>query len=46
MTASAVIEEIRTIADATNNQRVIQFVNELARKRRLTGEELGALATA
>lgn len=43
MTASAVIEEIKQLP-RDEQSRVIQFVNELARKRRLTGEELGALA--
>ncbi len=43
MTATAVIEEIEQLPPEEQS-RVIQFVNELARKRRLTGKELGALA--
>ncbi len=43
MTAAAVIEEIEQLPPEEQS-RVIQFVNELARKRQLTGEELGTLA--
>lgn len=43
MTTTAVIEEIEHMAPEEQS-RVIQFVNELARKRQLTGEELGGLA--
>ena len=43
MTATAVIEEIKQLPRAEQS-RVIQFVNELARNRQLSGEELGALA--
>jgi hypothetical protein len=43
MTATAVIEEIKHLPRAEQS-RVIQFVNELARSRQLTGEELGDLA--
>ncbi len=43
MTAKAVIEEIKQLP-RDEQSRVIQFVNELARKRQLTGEELGELA--
>jgi hypothetical protein len=43
MTAAAVIEEIKHLPRAEQS-RVIQFVNELARRRQLTGEELGELA--
>ena len=43
MTATAVIEEIEQLPPEEQS-RVIQFVNELARKRRLTGKELGELA--
>jgi hypothetical protein len=43
MTARAVIEEIEQMPPE-DQSRVIQFVNELARKRQLTGEELGELA--
>ncbi|MGA3267219.1 MAG: hypothetical protein ABSE16_10400 [Verrucomicrobiota bacterium] len=42
MTATAVIEEIEQLPPEEQS-RVIQFVNELARKRQLTGEELGVL---
>jgi len=42
MTATAVIEEIQQMPPE-DQSRVIQFVNELARKRQLTGEELGVL---
>lgn len=42
MTAAAVIEKIQQMPP-DEQSRVIQFVNELARKRRLTGEELGKL---
>jgi hypothetical protein len=44
MTARAVIEEIEQLPPEEQS-RVIQFVNELARKRQLTGKELGELAT-
>ncbi len=43
MTATAVIEEIEQLPPEEQS-RVIQFVNELARKRQLTGKELGDLA--
>jgi hypothetical protein len=43
MTARAVIEEIEQLPPEEQS-RVIQFVNELARKRQLTGKELGELA--
>ncbi len=43
MTATAVIEEIEQLPPEEQS-RVIQFVNELARKRQLTGKELGELA--
>jgi hypothetical protein len=43
MTASAVIEEIKQLP-REEQSRVIRFVHELARKRQLTGEELGDLA--
>ncbi len=43
MTATAVIEEIEQLPPEEQS-RVIQFVNELARKRQLTGKELGKLA--
>ncbi len=43
MTAIAVIEEIKQLP-REEQSHVIQFVNELARQRQLTGEELGALA--
>ena len=43
MTATAVIEEIKHLP-REEQSRVIQFVAELARKRQLTGEELGKLA--
>jgi hypothetical protein len=43
MTAAAVIEEIKQLPRAEQS-RVIQFVRELARRRQLNGEELGALA--
>ena len=42
MTAAAVIEEIKHLPPE-DQSRVIRFVNELARKRQLTGEELGVL---
>lgn len=42
MTATAVIEEIEQLPPEEQS-RVIQFVNELARKRQLTGKELGEL---
>lgn len=43
MTATAVIEEIKQLP-RDEQSRVIQFVNELARERQLTGEELAELA--
>jgi hypothetical protein len=43
MTAKAVIEEIKQLP-REEQSRVIQFVNELARQRQLSGEELGELA--
>jgi len=43
MTATAVIEEIEQLPPEEQS-RVIQFVNELARRRQLTGKELGELA--
>lgn len=43
MTATAVIEEIKQLP-RDEQSRVIQFVNELARKRQLSGEALGVLA--
>jgi len=43
MSAAAVIEEIEQLPPE-EQARVIQFVNELARKRRLSGKELGELA--
>jgi hypothetical protein len=43
MTATAVIEEIKRLSPAEQS-RVIQFVSELARIRRLAGNELSALA--
>ena len=43
MTASAVIEEIKHLSPAEQS-RVIQFALELARTRRLAGNELSALA--
>ena len=43
MTATAVIEEIEQLPPE-DQSRVIQFVNELARRRQLTGRELGKLA--
>jgi hypothetical protein len=43
MTASAVIEQIKQLP-REEQSRVIRFVNELARKRQLSGEELGELA--
>ena len=42
MTATAVIEKIEQLPPE-DQSLVIQFVNELARKRQLTGEELGVL---
>ncbi len=42
MTATAVIEEIKHLP-REEQSRVIQFVNELAHSRQLTGEELGEL---
>lgn len=42
MTATAVIEEIKQLPRAEQS-RVIQFVNELARQRQLTGKELRVL---
>lgn len=43
MKASAVIEEIKQLSPAEQSQ-VIQFALELARTRRLAGNELSALA--
>lgn len=43
MTASAVIEEIEKMPPE-DQSRVIQFALDLARRRQLTGEELGVLA--
>ena len=43
MTATAVIEEIEQLPPEEQS-RVIQFSIELARKRQLTGKELGELA--
>ena len=43
MTATAVIEEIQQMPPE-DQSRVIQFAMELARKRQLTGKELGELA--
>ena len=43
MTATAVIEEIEQ-QPPEEQSRVIQFAIELARKRQLTGKELGELA--
>ena len=43
MTAAAVIEEIEKMPPE-DQSRVIQFAIELARKRQLTGKELGVLA--
>jgi hypothetical protein len=43
MTASAVIEEIKHLTPAEQSQ-VIRFALELARTRRLTGNELSTLA--
>ena len=43
MTATAVIEEIEQMPPE-DQSRVIQFAIELARKRQLTGQELGELA--
>lgn len=43
MTAAAVIEEIKRLPRAEQS-RVIQFVNELERKRQITGKELEDLA--
>lgn len=43
MTATAVIEEIKQLP-REEQSRVIQFVNELARNRQLSGKELGDLA--
>jgi hypothetical protein len=43
MTASTVIEEIKHLSPAEQS-RVIQFALELARTRRLAGNELSALA--
>jgi hypothetical protein len=42
MTATAVIEEIKHLPRAEQS-RVLQFALDLARKRQLTGEELGGL---
>lgn len=43
MTATVVIEEIKHLSPGEQS-RVIQFVNELARKRQLAGKELGELS--
>ena len=43
MTATAVIDEIKHLP-REEQSRVIRFVNELARQRQLSGEELGTLA--
>ena len=43
MTATAVIDEIKHLP-REEQSRVIRFVNELARQRQLSGEELGVLA--
>ena len=43
MTATAVIEDIEQLPPEEQS-RVIQFAIELARKRQLTGKELGELA--
>ncbi|MGO8765868.1 MAG: hypothetical protein ACLQSR_12145 [Limisphaerales bacterium] len=43
MTATAVIEEIEQMPPE-DQSRVIQFAIELARRRQLTGNELGELA--
>jgi hypothetical protein len=43
MTATTVIEEIEKMPPE-DQSRVIQFAIELARKRQLSGEELGVLA--
>jgi hypothetical protein len=43
MTATAVIEEIKHLPPAEQS-RVIQFAMELARTRRLAGDELATLA--
>ena len=43
MTAKAVIEEIKHLPPGEQS-RVIQFALELARTRRLAGDELSALA--
>ena len=43
MTATTVIEEIEQMPPEEQS-RIIRFVNELARKRQLTGEALGELA--
>lgn len=43
MTATAVIEEIKHLPPSEQS-RVIQFALELARTRRLAGNELSALA--
>jgi hypothetical protein len=43
MTATAVIEEIEQLPPEEQS-RVIQFALALARRRRLTGKELGELA--
>ena len=42
MTATAVIEQIENLPPEEQSH-VIRFVNELARKRQLSGEELGGL---
>ncbi len=43
MTATAVIEEIEQLPPEEQS-RVIQYAMELARRRQLTGKELGELA--
>ncbi len=43
MTATAVIEQIEQLPPEEQS-RVIQFAIELARRRQLTGKELGGLA--
>ena len=43
MTATVVIEEIKQLP-REEQSHVIRFVNELARKRQLSGGELGELA--
>ena len=43
MTATAIIEEIKQLSP-TEQVEVIRFTSDLARKRQLTGAELGELA--